>query len=325
MADFTPSRPEGNDLAAAVAGVANASAQPPAGPRSINELLKDATQRLTRAGVDTPRLDADVLLAWVLGRDRAWLLAHTGDEATPDQVALVEAVVVRRGAREPVAYIVGTQGFRRLELQVDPRVLIPRPETELLVELALDFVIRRASSGPTGPARVLDLCTGSGAVALAIADESPVPVEVFGTDISRGAISVARANAGRLGMDSRVQFEAGDLFDALPEDMRCFDVIVANPPYVGHADRDTLMADVRDHEPEAALFAPKGSDPLSLALDIVAHAPAWLEPGGLLAQEIGAGQAMRLAANMRERGFDAVHAAVDLAGIERIVAGRWAP
>jgi release factor glutamine methyltransferase len=292
---------------------------------TVGSLLADATRRFEAAGIANPRLDADVLGAWALGRDRAWVLGHAGDELGADLAAVVEAAIVRREQREPVAYILGSAGFRRLELQVDARVLVPRPETELLVELAVDQVIRRAAGGIASAARVLDLCTGSGAVALAIADESPLPVRVTATDLSPGAVAVARANASRLGLEGRVQVVAGDLFEALPVDEPAFDVITANPPYVDRADLDTLMPDVRDHEPHVALFVPEGTgDPLALALDIVAHAPAWLTPGGLLAIEVGAGQAMRLATAMRERDFDAVHTVCDLSGIERIVAGRWA-
>jgi release factor glutamine methyltransferase len=249
--------------------------------------------------VDTPLLDAEVLLAHVLGVDRARLIFD--DRAlTAEQEAAFEALVRRREAREPVAYLTGTKGFRRIEVAVDRRVLVPRPETELLVEAALDL--------PPG-ARVTDVGTGSGAVALALKDERP-DLDVIATDVSEDALAVARANAERLGLD--VTFARGDLLDAVTGPL---DAVLSNPPYV--ADDDPLPPDVAEHEPAAALFA--GPDGLAVIRRLVAAAA---ERAPFLAMEVGLGQADAVRELAREAGYANVEARRDLAGIERVVVAR---
>jgi release factor glutamine methyltransferase len=266
----------------------------------VREALDSAVVALQAAGVDTPRLDAEVLLAHALDVDRARLVI---DRDRPVEGAAVRAFqdAVRRRAvtREPVAYITGVKGFRRLDVHVDARVLIPRPETETLVEAALDL--------PPG-ARVVDVGTGSGAVALALADERP-DLEVVATDTSADALAVARANAARLGL--AVRFVEGDLLAGVDPD-----AVVSNPPYV--EDSATLPPEIARHEPPAALYA--GADGLQVIRRLVAAAAS--SPARFVALEVGMGQAADVGAVLRAAGFGEVHTRRDLAGIERVVVGR---
>ena len=270
----------------------------------VREALDSAVVALGAAGVDTPRLDAEVLLAHVLGLDRAALLMERERAVEGPAVrAYQDAIRRRAAAREPVAYITGTKGFRRLDLHVDPRVLIPRPETEALVEAALDL--------PRG-ARVVDVGTGSGAVALALKDERP-DLDVIGTDRSEAALAVARANAGRLGLD--VAFVTADLLDGdgVPKDP---DAVVSNPPYV--EDGAPLQPEIARHEPGEALYA--GPDGLAVVRRLVAQTAA--SPARFLAVEVGAGQAAAVTALARAAGFADAQPHADLAGIDRIVVAR---
>src|SRR4051812_9202055 len=228
------------------------SAAPPAAG-TVREALEAATDALRAAGADTPRLDAEVLLAYAMSADRAALLAHDDEGVGPEAGRRFGSMVRRRVRREPVAYITGSKGFRHIEVAIDRRVLIPRPETELLVEVALEL----------RPSAVLDVGTGSGAIALAIADELP-GAHVTGIDTSAGAIEVARGNAKRLGYEDRVTFEVADLasYSRIPGTTRQ-DLVVANLPYVAEADFDSLQPEIRDYEPREALVSgPDGLDAL---------------------------------------------------------------
>jgi release factor glutamine methyltransferase len=262
---------------------------------SVRDALDSALIALTAAGVETPRLDAEVLLAAAMGVDRAALIADPGRGVERDAARAFQEYARRRVAREPVAYILGRRGFRHLELEVDPRVLIPRPETEHVVEAALQL--------PRG-ARVVDVGTGSGAIALALADERP-DLRVVGTDSSPGALAVARANAARLGLD--VEFVEGDLLAGLTD----VDAVVSNPPYVRTGER--LPPEITRYEPAEALYAgPDGLDVYRRLAPACADVP-------FVAFEIAGWQAEAVAALLAGRAIEVVR---DLAGIDRVVVGR---
>lgn len=276
------------------------------GGASVREALDSAVIAIAAAGSDTPRLDAEVLLAAALGIDRTALFLDPQREVTGPAVRAFQDAVRRRSAgREPVAYITGTRGFRHIELAVDARVLVPRPETELLVEVGVELI--------ADGALVADVGTGSGAIALALADERP-DLSLVATDCSAGALAVARANAARLGLAGRVRFAEGDLLAGVGE----VDAVLSNPPYVADGERASLAPEILRHEPPGALFA--GADGLDVIRRLV---PAAAAAGTrLLALEIGEGQAPAVAQLMEQAGFGAVEARRDLAGIERVVVGR---
>jgi len=281
----------------------------PFGGVSVREALDSAVIAIAAAGSDTPRLDAEVLLAAVLGVERTALFLDPDREVVGPAVRSFQDAVRRRSAgREPVAYITGVRGFRYLELAVDARVLVPRPETELLVEIGLELL-------PEG-ARVVDVGTGSGAIALALKSERP-DLEVVATDSSGDALAVARANAARLGLGG-IEFAEGDLLagaDAAP-----LHAVLSNPPYVAEGDRATLAPEITHHEPPGALFA--GADGLDVIRRLV---PAAAAAGArLLAIELGEGQAPAVMELMGDAGFESVEARRDLAEIERVVVGRRA-
>ncbi|HET9765006.1 MAG TPA: peptide chain release factor N(5)-glutamine methyltransferase [Casimicrobiaceae bacterium] len=254
-------------------------------------------------------LEGKLLLAHVLGCDRAWLSAHGEAALTPEQARAFDALARRRNHGEPVAYLTGKREFFGLELEITPDVLIPRPETELLVELALGWL----ASNPTG--RVLDLGCGSGAVALAIAHQRPA-AEVLGADVSAAAIALARRNAERLSL-ANATFVESDWLARVPRER--FAVIVANPPYVAEDDPHLGQGDLR-YEPPLALSP--GGDGLDAVRAIVAGAPGYLAPGAALAVEHGHDQAHAVRALLRDAGFEDVGSTRDLAGIERVSFGR---
>ena len=267
----------------------------------VREALDSAVVALSAAGVDTPRLDAEVLLAHALDVDRTALFVDRDLRVEGPAVRAFQDAVRRRSVgREPVAYITGVKGFRHIDLHVDGRVLIPRPDTETLVEAALDL--------PRG-ARVIDVGTGSGAVALALKDERP-DLDVTGTDASPDALAVARANAARLGLD--VRFREADLLDGAGE----VDAVLSNPPYV--EDGTPLQPEIERHEPPVALYA--GDDGLAVIRRLAAQAGA--SAARLLALEVGMGQADEVAVVLRDAGFATTETRRDLAGIERVVIGR---
>jgi release factor glutamine methyltransferase len=271
---------------------------------STREALGAAVDALGAAGVDDPRLDAELLLAAASGLDRATLAAQPEEPLTGGASRAFGLMVRRRLQREPVAYILGHKGFRRIDVEVDRRVLIPRPETELLVEIALEL----------RPARVLDVGTGSGAVALAVADELP-EAEVVATDTSAEALAVAKANARRTDVSARVRFGRGTLPDG-----ESFDLVLANLPYVTEAEWDSLEPEVHDFEPRAALVAgPTGLEAIASLLERLAGSPA-VAPA--VALEVGAGEADAVAKLTAQAGFGEVEKRRDLAGIERVVLGR---
>ncbi len=268
---------------------------------SVGEALGGAVDALAAVGVETPRLDAELLLAEATGWDRARLAAEPEAGVPAAAGRLFGEMVRRRLRREPVAYILGRRGFRHIELAVDRRVLIPRPETELLVELAVEM----------RPRRVLDMGTGSGAIALAIADELP-DCEVIASDTSAAALEVARDNAERLHLAGRVE-----LVEAmLPPDAGDLDLIVANLPYVAESEWGGLEPEVTKWEPREALLAgPDGLDVLRTAIPVATGAAP------SLALEVGAGQAPAVSELLFEAGFAKVETRPDLAGVPRLVWG----
>ena len=269
-------------------------------PETVGACLASATERLRAAGADTPRLDAELLLAAALGVDRSRLIIDRSEVVGPGFRGVFEALLARREAREPVAYLLGYRDFRRLRIGVDRRVLIPRPETELLVEVGL---------GLASGASVVDVGTGSGAIALALADERP-DLRVRGLDVSDDALAVARANAEGLGLD--VDFGVSDLLDD-----RAYDAVLANLPYVPSS--ASLAPEIAAYEPAGALFAgDDGLDCVRRLCSQVARRPFV----GLVALEISPEQASLVADLVRDAGFDRVSVQADLAGHDRVVVGR---
>jgi release factor glutamine methyltransferase len=266
------------------------------------DALSSAIESFKAAGIQMPRLDAEVLLSGVTGRDRANLIASPEQALTPGESRSFATAVRRRLRREPVAYILGNKGFRYIDLIVDPRVLVPRPESEMLVELALELK----------PKTVLEIGTGSGAIGLAVADEIK-DCEVVATDISADAIAVASANAVMLGLDDRVEFEVA----SLPDGGR-FDLILANLPYV--ADGAGLPPEVRSWEPEVAVFGGKtGYEIFEVVLGELAESSIETDAIGL---EIGHGMGDIVSGLVRDAGFEDVSLWPDLAGIGRVVVGK---
>jgi len=277
--------------------------------RTLGEVLRLSAAHLERHGSPTARLDAELLLGHALGLQRIELYTSFERPLSEAELAACRELVARRARREPVAYILGRWGFRDLELDVDERVLVPRPETELLVDRCLALIAAIAAP------RVLDVGTGSGALALAIASERAEAV-VAGCDVSEDALAVARGNGERLGI--AVEWVGSDLLAGMGG--RRLDLIVSNPPYVSASEIDGLEPEVRDWEPRGATVA--GETGLEVIARLVEAAPAALEPGGALALEVGAGQAAAVARLLAGAGLVDVGSERDHAGIERIVWGR---
>jgi release factor glutamine methyltransferase len=269
---------------------------------TLGEVLRRSAAHLEEKGSPTARLDAELLLGHALGLSRVELYTAFDRPLTEAELARARELVARRARREPVAYILGEWGFRRLTLAVDRRALIPRPETEVVVERALERL--RGQEAP----RVLDVGTGTGAIALAIADEHP-GARVTAIDASADALALARENAERTGL--AIELREHDLFAGLPEGP--WDLVVSNPPYVEPEELETLAPDVRDYEPHVALVA-------SGAVEAVARgARAVLRPGGALVLEVGDGQAPDVAALLESLGYRDVRVTPDLTGRDRVV------
>jgi len=289
---------------------------PTGAPWTVLGMILWSADYLRDKGIDTGRLDAEHLLASVVGVDRLGLYLAFERPLTPAELDGYRPLLKRRAAREPLQYILGRQPFRELDLEVGPSVLIPRPETEVLVDQILEAI---RGDDPGGTA--LDLGTGSGAIALSLAFEGSF-ASVVATDVDDAALEVARRNRDAAGLGERVELRRGSLFEPLKRSER-FDVIASNPPYVGEMDEESLEPEVRDWEPRAALFA--GADGLDVLRRIAVGACAHLRPGGLLALEVGAGQA-RIVADWLESdgGYDEVKVMRDYTGRERFVFARGA-
>ena len=276
---------------------------------TIGGALAAASARLAEAGIESARLEAELLLARACDDcARALLYAELDREMTQDQVDAFEANLVRRVRREPLAYVLGEWGFRRLTLRTDRRALIPRPETEIVVERALEHI--RDRSEPD----VLDVGTGTGAIALAIADEHE-GARVTAIDVSLDALALARENLDLTGINGRVRLVEHDLTSGLGEAQ--FDLVVSNPPYVEPEELETLQPEVRDWEPHLALVAHGATEAVARA------ATEALRPGGWLVLESAAGSAERIRGALETLGYDAVAITPDLAGRDRVVEGRW--
>ncbi|HEV2021770.1 MAG TPA: HemK/PrmC family methyltransferase [Terriglobales bacterium] len=313
----------------------------------LRSTLDSAIERLTAAGTGSPRLNGEVLLMFTLGCDRAYLYAHAERELSADEHARYQSALEERARGKPSQYITGHQEFWGLDFLVSPAVLIPRPETEHVIETVLEL----ARSLPRPP-RIVDVGTGSGCIALALAKELP-GAEIIAVDISAPALEIARANAARLQLDQRVTFLESNLLGALPApsslsapfsisaplggkatrfegpgplaqpaqfDADSFDFVVSNPPYVGEAAPEKVQREVRDFEPRVAVFA--GESGMEVYRQLIPQARERLEPGGWLVIEIGF--SMEAAVRDLLAGWQEVRVTHDLQGIPRVVAARFA-
>jgi len=309
--------------------------------RCARALLKQGIKRLREAGVSSYTLAAELLLLHVSGHDRAWTYAHA-DEAIPEEQAKRYAVLIaRRAAGEPTQHLTGKQEFWGLEFAVTPDVLIPRPETEHVIEVALDRLgLREIRAGrqqkSSGESlRIADVGTGSGCIAIALAKELP-RAAIYATDISGAALAVARRNAVTHGVAGRICFLESNFLDSLPageqyaaplhstarttgmHESRSFDLVVSNPPYVGRREASTLTREVREHEPEIALYG--GEEGYELYADLIAQAAAHLKPGGVLVLELGHDSLHAVRPLLEAPAWTDVGVTNDLAGIPRVLA-----
>ena len=277
---------------------------------TVLDVLRWTTGYFERCGIDSPRLDTELLMGAVLHLDRVGLYLNYDRPLVEEELGRIRALVARRATREPLQYILGETEFWSLPFAVTPEVLIPRPDTEVLVEEAL----KRGE----GACHILDLGTGSGIVAIALAHELP-KARVSACDISSQALELARANARSNGVEERITFALQDFAQALAQG-HDFDLVVSNPPYVADGDMDQLMPEVRDHEPHLALAG--GPDGLDALRVIIRNAPCVLKSGGWLLVEVGQGQADAVERLFRESGFLQTFQRRDYAGIPRVVGGR---
>lgn len=281
---------------------------------SVARVLTWATRDLDKRGHESARLEAELLLGETLRLDRVQLILQHERPLTRDELNRFKEMFLRRRRQEPVAYILGRREFYGLPIRVDSRVLVPRPDTEFLVEVALERTRTRDMYGA-----LLDLCTGSGCVALAFAKHRPT-WKIALSDISPDALEVAEANAIRLGVARHLEFLLGDVFEPLDPGRR-FDLITANPPYIPAEELSALASDIREFEPRQALDG--GGDGLVVVRRIVEQAPRWLLPGGVLACEIGHDQSEKVAELFDKHGFSAIDRRLDYGGHERVVSGRF--
>ena len=283
---------------------------------TVKKLLDWTGGFFTKKGLDAPRLSAEMLLAHVLEMPRIQLYVNHGRELSAEQLSRFRGLVKRAGEQEPVQYLTGVAHFYSLEFKVTPAVLIPRPDTETLVESAVRHLKLAADTGVAQPVRVLDLCTGSGCVALTLAKQLPT-AQLVAVDLSDAALDVARANAAALGLNDRVDLRAGDLFEPVAGELP-FAVVTANPPYIPSADVDTLDRNVRDYEPRLALDG--GGDGFDVHRRILSGAPAHLIDGGRLFVEMQFDQGPRLTALAEASGDWAdVQVLRDFEGRDRVL------
>jgi release factor glutamine methyltransferase len=287
---------------------------------SVREVLRQGIARLRKADVPSFTLAAELLLLHVTGRDRTWIYSHPEEILAQAEIVAFFALVDRRCQGEPTQHLTSKQEFWGLEFQVSPDVLIPRPETEHVVEVALDRLAVRELRAGRSPklsgegVTIVDIGTGSGCIALALAKELPSAI-IYASDISSAALEVARRNAQRLGFAARVRFLESQLFDNfLPLK---FDLIVSNPPYIGRREAGSLPREVRDHEPESALYG--GEQGYELFGPLVAQARSFLKPGGVLVLELGHDSLPAVQPLLETPAWTNIGIAHDLAGIPRVL------
>ena len=278
----------------------------------LKQALALAVQQLESSDVGSPRLNAETLLMFVLGVNRAYLYAHPERELTGEEQARYDEVIAQRAKAIPSQYITGHQEFWGLDFLVSPAVLIPRPETEHLVETVLELA--REARQP----RIVDVGTGSGCIALALAHELK-GADIFGVDLSADALEIARANAARLQLDDRVRFLQSNVLEALAA-RRDFDFVVSNPPYVGFNEADKVQRSVFEYEPKMAVFA--GDSGLDVIRPLIAEAHSTLKPGGWLAMEIGYSMRDAVLALLGPTLWEMPAVVPDLQGIPRVIAAR---
>ena len=292
---------------------------------TVSTAIRWANEYLSSCKVQDSYIDAEYLLSHVLGCNRKDLLIHPERVLTSDEMERFRGFIERRGRREPVQYIIGEVEFRGLLLKVNRDVLIPRPETELLVEEAINSIEGRDISGQGKDITALDLCAGSGCIAISIARELPCS-RIYAVDISEGAIDIARENAERYGVGDRIIFLPGDMYEAI-EPLGLdgeIDLIISNPPYVSLKEMAQLQPEIREYEPESALYG--GEDGLDFYRSIIDEAPFYLSNGGLLIMEIGYGEAERVKDLIEQEDvFEHIEVKKDLAGIERLIKGTYSP
>ena len=280
---------------------------------TIGSILSWTQGYFTEKGIETPRLDAEVLLSHVLGKERIYLYVHFDEPLEKEELAAFRKAVAERARRVPTAYITGRREFMGLDFAVSSATLIPRPDTEILVEAAIERLGRLAENGRK-PLRFADIGTGTGAIALSVLKYGAPDLEAAAVDISEAALAVARGNAEALELAARVRFYEGDLLAPLED--AGFDAILSNPPYIPDADIERLAPEVRSYEPMTALKG--GADGMDFYARLVEAAPQYLRAGGFLAVEAGIGQAQKIRALAKEPWGD-VEILPDLAGIERVV------
>ncbi len=286
---------------------------------NIIDAINDAEKQLANAGVETPRLDAEVLLANTLNTTRSDLYVSRHKDVPADLKNRFAQAIIERANGCPVAYITGQKEFWSLPIRVTPNVMVPRPETETVVEEVL-----RIAGARSHELNILDLCTGSGCIAVALATELP-KAHITATDISQEALDVAHSNL--LFAKNRIMLCKGDLFEALTQDGKyqpCFDIIVTNPPYVPETDREKIPREIANFEPKCAIFG--GQTGLDFIWRIIKDAHRFLSPKGWLVMEVGKGQAVSCTkAAITTKAYDSIRTTHDLAGIERVVSmrGKW--
>lgn len=284
---------------------------------NIRSTLREAMARLESASVPSHGLAAELLLMHALNRDRTWLYSHPEDEMSAATLEKFHALIAQRAGGTPTQYLTGKQEFWGLDLEVTPAVLIPRPETEHVIEVTLD---RLGAERKNGPLKIADIGTGSGCIAVALAHELP-RAEIMATDISSAALEVARRNAARLEVANRISFIASNLFDGLREQSHKFDAIVSNPPYIALSEAPQLQREVRAHEPPIALFA--GDDGQAMYAPLIGEAPNFLKPSGLLVLELGYDSLSGVQKLIAEtQSWTQVQIKNDLAQIPRVISAR---